>query len=150
MDYPYSGRERVLEMLILTCFLVFVVYWLSPIRLFETPWIAVHQASLFPIMPQSLLKFMSIESVILPNHLSVCCALFLLPSIFLSIKVFSKESALCIRWPKYQSFSFSISPFNKYSGLISFSTDWFDLLAAQDTLQESSPAPQFESILGDN
>ena len=150
MDYPYSGRERVLEMLILTCFLVFVVYWLSPIRLFETPWIAAHQASLFPIMPQSLLKFMSIESVILPTHLSICCALFLLPSIFLSIKVFSKESALCIRWPKYQSFSFNISPFNKYSGLISFSTDWFDLLAAQDTLQESSPAPQFESILGDN
>ena len=93
---------------------------------------------------------MSIESVILPNHLSDCCALLLLPSIFLSIKVFSKESALCIRWPKYQSFSFSISPFNKYSGLISFSTDWFDLLAAQGTLQESSPAPQFESILGDN
>ena len=92
---------------------------------------------------------MSVESVILRNHLSLCCALLLLPSIFPSIKVFSKESALCIRWPEYQSFGFSISPFNEYSGLVSFSTDWFDLVA-QGTLQEYSLAPQFESILGDN
>ena len=86
-------------------------------------------------MLQSLLKFMSIELVILPNHLSIYCALLLLPSIFPSIRVFSKESALCIRWPKYQSFSFSISPSNEYSGLISFWIDWLDLLVAQGTLK---------------
>ena len=88
---------------------------------------------------------MSIESVMPSNHLILCRPL-LLPSVFPNIRVFSSESALCIRWPKYWSFSFSTSPSNKYSGLISFRIDWLDLLAVQGTLQESSLAPQFESI----
>ena len=88
---------------------------------------------------------MSIESVMLSNHLIICCPLLLLPSIFPSIKVFSNESALCIRWPKYWSFSFSISPSNEYSGLISFRIDWFDLLDVQETLK-SLLQDQFESI----
>ena len=89
-----------------------------------------------------LLKLMSIESVLSSNHLIICWPVLLLPSIFPSIRVFSNESALCIRWTKYWNFSFSISPSNEYAGLISFRIDWFDLLA----VQESSPAPQFESI----
>ena len=84
---------------------------------------------------QSLLKLMSIESVMPSNHLILCCPLLLPPSIFPSIRVFSNESALCIRWPKYWSFSFNISPSNKYSGLISFRMDWLDLLAVQGTLK---------------
>ena len=83
----------------------------------------------------SLLKLMSMESVMPSNHLILCCPLLLLPSIFLSIRVFSNESVLCIKWPKYWSFSFSISPSNKYSGLISFRMDWLDLLAVQGTLK---------------
>ena len=94
---------------------------------------------------RSLLKLMSIESVMPSNHLILCCPLLLLPSIFPSIRVFSNESVLLIRWPKYWSFSFSIIPSNKYSGLISFRMDWFDLLAVQGTL-ESSPVPQFKNI----
>ena len=94
---------------------------------------------------QSLLKLMSIESVMPSNHLILCHPLLLLPSVFPSIRVFSNESALCIRWPKYWSFSFNISPSNEYSGLISFRMDWLDLLAVQGTL-ESSPTPQFKSI----
>ena len=97
----------------------------------------------FPILHYTLLKLMSIESVMLSNHL-ILCHLLLLPSIFPSIVVFSKESALCIRWPNYWSFSISLS--NKYSGLISLRIDWFDLLAVPRDSQESSPAPQFESI----
>ena len=94
-----------------------------------TPWTAACQASLSITNSQSLLKLMSIESVMPSNHLILCCPLLLLPSIFPSIRVFSNESALCIRWPKYWSFSFSIRPsMNKYSGLISFRTDWLDLL----------------------
>ena len=119
---------------------------LSHVWPFVTPWTAAHQASLSITNSQSLLKLMSIESVIPSNHLILCCPLLLLPSIFPSIRVFSNESVLCMRWPKYWSFSFSISPSNEYSGLISFRTDWFDLLAVQRTLQESSPAPQFEGI----
>ena len=88
-----------------------------------------------PLLTPSLLKFMSIESVKPFNHLILCCPLLLLPSIFPSTRVFSKESVLCIRWPKYWSFSFNISPSNEYSGLISFRTDWFDLLAVQGTLK---------------
>ena len=84
---------------------------------------------------QSLLELMSIESVMPSNHLILCCPLLLLPSISPSIRVFSNESALCIRWPKYWSFSFSFSPSNEYSGLISFRIDWFDLLAIQETLK---------------
>ena len=93
-----------------------------------TPWTATHQASLSITNSWSLLKVMSIESVIPSNHLILCHPLLLLPSIFPSIRVFSNESGFCIRWPKYWSFSFSISPSNEYSGLISFRMDWLDLL----------------------
>ena len=96
------------------------------------------------IVSWSLLKFMSTESVMLSNHLILCCPLLLLPSIFLSIRVLSNESALHIRWPKY--WSFSISPANEYSGLISFRMDWLDLLADPRGSQEFSPGPQFKSI----
>ena len=99
------------------------------------PRTAACQASLSFTNSQSLLKCMSIESVKPFNHLSLCCLLLLLPSIFPSTRVFSKESVLCIRWPKYWSFSFNISPSNEYSGLISFRTDWFDLLAVQGTVR---------------
>ena len=99
------------------------------------PWTVAHQAPLPFTSSQSLLKLMSIESVMLSNHLILCCSLLLLPSIFPSIRVFSSESTLHIRWPKYWSFSFSISPSNDYSGLISFGTDWFDLLAVQGTFK---------------
>ena len=99
--------------------------------LFATPWTAACRAPLSSTISQSLLKYMSIELVILSNHLILYRLLLLLPSIFLSIGVFSTESALHIRWPEYWSFSFSISSSNEYSGLISFRTDWFDLLAVQ-------------------
>ena len=112
-----------------------VVQLLSHVQLFATPQTAAHQASLSFITSRSLLKFMSIESVMLSNHLILCCPLLLLPSFFPSIRVFSSESVLCIRWPKYWSFSFSISPSNEYSGLISFRIDWFVLLAVHRTLK---------------
>ena len=99
-----------------------------------TPWTAAHQASL-TFITWSLLKLMFIESVMQSNHLILCHPLLLLPSIFSSIRVFSNESVLLIRWPKYWSFSFNISPFNEYSGLISFRIDWLDLLAVQGTLK---------------
>ena len=99
-----------------------------------TPWTAAHQASLFFTIPWSLLKLLSIELVMPSNHLILCHPLLLLPSNFPSIRVFSNELALRIRWPKYWSFSFSISPSNEYSGLISFRIDWSDLLAVQGTL----------------
>ena len=102
---------------------------LSRVRLFATPWTAARQASLSISNSWSLLKLMSIESVMPSNHL--CYPLLLLPSIFPSIKVFSNESVLCIRWPKDWSFSFTISPSHEHSGLISFRMDWLDLLAAQ-------------------
>ena len=102
---------------------------------FATPWTAARQASLPITNSQNLLKLMSIESVMPSNHLILCHPLLLLPSIFPSIRVFSNESALHIRWPKYWSFSFSISPSNEYSGLISFRMDWLDLLAVQGTLK---------------
>ena len=116
---------------------------LSHVRLFVTPWTVAHQASLSLTNSWSLLKLMSIESVMPSSHLILCRPLLLLPSIFSSIRVFSNESALCIKWPKYRSFSFSVSPSNEYSGLISFRIDWFDLLANS---QESSPTSQFKSI----
>ena len=94
-----------------------------------TPWTAAHQASLSSTNSQTLLKLMSIESVMPSNHLILCHPLLLPPSIFPRIRVFSNESAFRIRWPKYWSFSFSISPFNEYSGLVSFRMDWFNLLA---------------------
>ena len=99
------------------------------------PWIAALQASLSITSSQSWLKLMSIELVMPSNHLILCCPLLLPTSIFPSIRVFSKESVFRIRWPKYRSFSFSISPSNKYSGLISFRMDWLDLLAVQGTLK---------------
>ena len=111
------------------------VQLLSRVRFFATPWTAAHQASLSVTNSWSLLKLISIESVIPSNHLIFCRPLFLLPSVFPSIRVFSSESALCIRWPKYWSFSFSISPSNEYSGLISFRIDWFDLLIVQGILK---------------
>ena len=108
---------------------------LSRVWLFVTPWIAAHQASLSITNSQSLLKLMSIESVMLSNHPILCRPLLLPPSIFPSIRVFSNESVLYIRWLKYWSFSFSISPSNEYSGLISFRMDWLGLLAVQGTLK---------------
>ena len=124
---------------------VVVTQSLSRVQLFETPWIAVRQISLSFTISQSLLKLMSIESVMLPDHLILCCPLVLLPLIFPSIRVFFNELALCIRWPKYWSFSFSISLSSEYSGLISFRMDWLGLLVVQGT-QEPSPTPQFKSI----
>ena len=114
---------------------VVVLQLLSRVRLFVTPWTAACQASLFITNTWSLLKLMSIELVMPSNHLVFCRPLLLLPSIFPSIRVFPNESAFCIRQPKYWSFSFSISPSNEYSGLISFRIDWFHLLAAQGTLK---------------
>ena len=107
---------------------------LSRVGLFAIPWTAARQASLSITNSRSLLKLMSKESVMPSNSLILCHSL-LLPSIFSSSRVFSNESALCIRWPKYWSFSFSISPSNEYSGLISFRMDWLDLLAVQRTLK---------------
>ena len=107
---------------------------LSCVLLFATPWTAAHQASLPITNSGSLLKLMSIEFVRASNHLILRCSLLLLPSIFPSIRVFSNESVLCIRWPKYWSFSFSISPSNEYSGLISFRRD-LGLLSVQGTLK---------------
>ena len=111
------------------------VQLLGRVGLFATPWTAACQASPSITNSQSLLKRMSIESVMPSNHLILCCPLFLLPSVFPSIRVFPNESAFRIRWPKYWSFSFSISPSNEYSGLISFRMDWLNLLAIQGTLK---------------
>ena len=110
------------------------VQLLSRVRLFVTPWAAAHQASLSITNSRSLLKLMSIESLMPSNHLILCHPL-LLPSVFPSIRVFSIESVLHIRWPKCWHFSFSISPSNEYSGLTSFRIDWFDFLTAQGTLK---------------
>ena len=111
------------------------VQLLSHIQLFVTPWTVARQASLSITNSWNLLKLMSIESVMPSNHLILWSPLLLLPSIFPSLRVFSNESVLHIRWPKYWSFSFSISPSNEYSGLISFRMDWLDLLAVQGTLK---------------
>ena len=108
---------------------------LSRVWLFVTPWIAARQASLSITNSWSSPRFMSIKSVMPSNHLILYCPLLLLPSVFPSIRVFTNESVLHIRWPKYWSFSFSISPSNEYSGLISFRVDWFNFLAIQGTLK---------------
>ena len=108
---------------------------LSCLRLFVTPWTAAHQATLSITNSGSLLKLISIKSVMSSNHLILCHPLLLLLSIIPSIRVFSKESVLCIRWPKYWSFSFNISPSSEYSGLISFRMDWLYLLAVQGSLK---------------
>ena len=117
------------------CYLFSSVQSLSRVRLFATLWTVARQASLSITNSWSLLKLMSIKSVMPSNHFILCHPLLLLPSIFPSIRVFSNESVLCIRWPEYWSFSFSISPSNEYSGLISFRMDWLDLLAIQGTLK---------------
>ena len=129
LNYFYHQQFQLLH---LTCS---SVQSLSRVRLFTIPWTAARQASLFITSSWSLLKLMSIESVMLSNHLILCHPLLLLPSIFLSIRVFSSESVLCIRWSNYWSFSFSISPSNEQSGLISFRMEWLDLLAVQGTLK---------------
>ena len=123
-----SRKSKVLESS------VYSVQLLSCVQLFATPWTAAHQASLFIANTQSLLKLMSIELVMPSHHLILCHPLLLLPPIPPSIRVFSIESAVCIRWAKYWSFSFSISPSSEFSGLISFRMDWLDLLAVQGTL----------------
>ena len=115
--------------------MVVVAQSLSHVQLFITPWAAAHQGSLSFTISRSLLKLMYIESVMPSNHLILCHPLLLLPSVFPSIRVFSSESIVCIRWPKYWSFNFSISLSNEYSGLISFGIDWFDLFAVQGTLK---------------
>ena len=114
-------------------FQISLVLSLSQVQLFATPWTAAHQASLSITNYGSLPKLMSSESVMPSKHFILCHPLLLLPSIFPTIRVFSNESLLCIRWPKY--WSFSISPSNEYSGLISLRMDWFDLLAVQGTLR---------------
>ena len=125
--------------------LSFVVQSLSRVLLLATPWTAARQVSLSFTSSQSLLKLMSIESVMPSNHLILCRPVLLLPSISPSVRVFSNESALHMRWPKYWSFSFSISSPSGCLGLISFQIDWLDLLAVQGTLI-SSLAPQFKNI----
>ena len=133
------------------CFILDILFWfissfqlLSHVQLFATPWTAARKASVSITNSQSLLKLMSIESVMPYNHLSLCRPL-LPPAIFSSIRVFSSESVLPIRWPKNWSFSFNISPTNEHPGLIFFRMHWLDLLSVQGTL-ESSPTPQFKSI----
>ena len=121
------------------------VHSLSCVRHFATSWITARQASLSITNSWNLLKLMSIESMMTSNHLILCHPLLLLPSMFPSIRVFSNESILRIRWLKYCSFSFSISPSNEYSGLISFRMDWLDLLPVQET-QECSPTLRVKSI----
>ena len=113
---------------------------------FATPWTAAHQAAQSFTISWSLLKFMSTESVMPSNHLTLCHPLLLLPAVFPSSRVFSNESAVCIRWPKYWSFNFIISPSSEYSGLISLRMDWLDLLTVQGTLK-SLLQPQFRRTL---
>ena len=115
--------------------IVAIVQLLRRVQLFATLWTAARQASLSSTISSSLLKFMSVELVMLSNHLILCHSILLLPSIFPSIRVFPSGSILCIRWPKYWNFSFGISPFNECSGPISFRMDWLDLLAVQGTLK---------------
>ena len=117
---------------------ILVVQLLSHVQLFATPWTVAHQDSLSFTISRSLLRFMSIESVMLSSHLILCCPLLLLSSVFPNIRVFSSESTPHIGWPKYGSFNLSISPSNEFSGLSSFRIDWFVLLAVQGTIESSS------------
>ena len=149
----HNNEPRLLNLLMHRKFinlryLVFfvAVQSLSHVLLFATPWTAAHQASLSFTISQSLPKLMSIESVMPSNHLVLHRPLLLPPLIFPRIRVFSSESIFCIRWPKYWSFSFSISLSNEYSELISFRTDWFDLLAVQGTLKSLLWHYKFKSI----
>ena len=127
----------------LCCCCCSVVQLFSCVRLFVTPWSAAHQASLSVTNSHSLVELMSIKSVMPSNHLILCCPLLLLSSIFPSIRGFSSESVLRIRWSKYWNFSFSISPSSEYSGLISFRTDLFDLLAVREALNITIQKHQF-------
>ena len=120
---------------------------LSCVQIFATPWTAARQASLSITNSESLLKLMSIESMMPSNHLILCHPLLLLPSISPRIRVFSNESVLHIRWPKYWSFSFSISPSNEHPGLISFRMDWLDLLAVQGTLKSLLQHHSLEALI---
>ena len=148
--YSFLGSHVLDSLHILQCLPLSrdhnVVQSLSHVQLFVTPWTAACQASLSITNSQSLLKLMSIELMMPTKHLILCRPLLFLSSIFPSIRVLSNELALPIKWPKYWSFSFGISPPSEYSGLISFRVDWFDLLAVQGNSQESSPAPLFKSI----
>ena len=140
---PSEGKHRT----VLDTHQAVVVESLSHVRLFVTPWTAAHQASPSFTISQNLLKFMSVESAMPSNHLISCGPLLLLPSIFPSIRVFSSELALCIRWPKYWSFSFSTSPSSEYSGLISLFSFRLAWSPCNSRISwESSPAPQFKSI----
>ena len=147
---PTDSKELFLTSFLMQCLYLFlspfnIFTWVSvqfssvqsrcDVRLFATPWITARQASLSITDSQSLLKLMSIESVMPSSHLILCHPLLLLPPIPPIIRVFSKESTLHMRWPKYWSFSFSISPSNEHPGLISFKMDWLDLLAVQGTLK---------------
>ena len=129
---PYPAKPTLL---LVIAFVPGTVQLLICVQRFATPWTAACQASLSITNSWNLFKLMSIKSVMPSNHLILCHFLLLLPSIFPSIRVFSNKSVLLIRWPKYWSFSFSISPSNEYSGLISFRMDWLDLLAVQGTLK---------------
>ena len=141
-----SWGNKILNRLLVVVisFMVYVVRSSNRVQLFVTPWTAARQASLSLSNSRSLPKFMSITLVMSSSHLILWLPLLLLPSIFPRIRIFSNESAVCIRWPKYWSFSFSISPSNKYSGLISFKIDWSPCCPRE--FQESSPAPQFEGM----
>ena len=142
MSYPQILRGENLD-------ISFSVQFSSVTRSCLTLWDSMNRSTPgLPVHHQlpELLKLMSIESVMPSNHLILCHHLLLLPSVFPSIRVFSNESILYIRWPQYWSFSFNISPPNEYSGLISFRIDWLDLLAVQGNSQESSPTPQFKII----
>ena len=135
MSYPVKPRDVLCKVKVNFNDITSISQLLSYVRLFVIPWTAARQASLSITNSQSLLKLMPIESVIPSVHIILCRPLLLLPSIFPSIRVFSNESVLCIKWPKYWSFSFSVSPSNEYSGLISFRMDWLELLAVQGTLK---------------
>ena len=126
--------------------IVVVVQSLSHVQPFATPWIEAYQAPLSFTISQSLLRFMSTESVMPSNHFILCCPLLLLPSVFPSIRVFSNESALGIRWPKYWRFSFNISLYNEHPGLI-FRMDWLDLLAVQGTLKSLLQHPSLKASI---
>ena len=131
----HTPQTGYLQLILTIHHSLYVVQSLSRVQLFEIPWIAAFQASPSFTISWDWLKLVSIESVIPSNHLVLCRPLLLLPSSFPSIRVFSNESVLCIRWPKYWIFSFSISLSNEYSGLISFRIDWFDPLTVQGTLK---------------
>ena len=134
LTFIFSNNSFGMKLCIWLSAEVASVQSLSCVRLFVTPWTSAHQASLSVTNSRSLLKLFFL-SIMPSNHLILSCPLLLLPSIFPSIRVFSSESVFHIRWPKFWSFSFSISPSNEYSGLISFRMDWLDLLAVQGTLK---------------